>query len=69
MDDLAIPDTPCTPRDNETYGYVCPDNMECLSIDKDPSITGYNTFEHFRKCQLAYLPYGIGYILHVAFQP
>ena len=28
---------------------MCPDNMKCIPIPGDPSVTGYSTFEHLGK--------------------
>ncbi|XP_067933869.1 sodium leak channel NALCN-like [Watersipora subatra] len=47
VDDLAIPDAPCSPREYSDYGYKCPVNMKCVEIKDDPSVTGYSTFSNF----------------------
>lgn len=43
--DLAIPDTYCSPHNNS--GYECPRGMECVPLELSRSDRGFNGFGEF----------------------
>lgn len=45
--DLAIPDTYCSPHDNS--GYHCPNGMVCEKVELSRSDRGFNGFDEFGK--------------------
>ena len=47
VNDLAIPDTYCSPEPGA--GYQCPGNMTCMALDLTRRERGFNGFDEFRK--------------------
>lgn len=47
VNDLAIPDTYCSPEDNS--GYQCPEGMVCRALNLSRSERGFNGFDEFGK--------------------